>query len=278
MPSVSQATRIALDGQRLRIDRETESGTEVVEVPLPALVAVRTDTSAPAFRIALSALERAAIATHRGYGAVSVDTNAQHSVARIQIPLPGSGTDGTSTKALLTLRGSDGATRQANLSVGDAAERRRLTEPAELFRGLGFQFWTPPVPPVLGPVTPDGPAARAGLAAGDRVIAIDGTRVSDFRQIVDYISARPGERVTIEYARAGATHSVQVTVASEEAGGKLVGVWVTLGRYDVVEVFEAPDDDTALEIVTKLSHHGAEQTETLRAFTRDEAEEIIKKL
>ena len=24
----------------------------------------------------------------------------------------------------------------------------------------------------------------------------------------------------------------------EEAGGKLVGVWVTLGQYDVVEVFE----------------------------------------
>ena len=38
------------------------------------------------------------------------------------------------------------------------------------------------------------------------------------------------------------------------------------------------DDDTALEIVTKLSHHGAEQTETLRAFTRDEAEDVIKKL
>src|SRR3954464_7546600 len=64
----------------------------------------------------------------------------------------------------------------------------------------------------------------------------------------------------------------------ERGGGRLVGVWVTLGRYDVVEVFEAPDDDTALEIVTKLSHHGAEQTETLRAFTRDEAEDIIKKL
>jgi uncharacterized protein with GYD domain len=64
----------------------------------------------------------------------------------------------------------------------------------------------------------------------------------------------------------------------EEAGGKLIAVWVTLGRYDVVEVFEAPNDDTALEIVTKLSHHGAEQTETLRAFTRDEAERIIKKL
>jgi uncharacterized protein with GYD domain len=64
----------------------------------------------------------------------------------------------------------------------------------------------------------------------------------------------------------------------QAAGGKLVGVWVTLGQYDVVEVFEAPDDETALEIITKLQRHGAEQTETLRAFTRDEAEAIIRKL
>lgn len=64
----------------------------------------------------------------------------------------------------------------------------------------------------------------------------------------------------------------------EAAGGKLVGVWVTLGRYDVVEVFEAPDDETALEIMTRLGRQGAEQTETLRAFTREEAEEIIKEL
>jgi uncharacterized protein with GYD domain len=64
----------------------------------------------------------------------------------------------------------------------------------------------------------------------------------------------------------------------EEAGGRLVGVWVTLGRYDVVEVFEAPDDETAFEIVSRLQRHGAEQTETLRAFTRDEAEGIIHRL
>jgi uncharacterized protein with GYD domain len=64
----------------------------------------------------------------------------------------------------------------------------------------------------------------------------------------------------------------------EEAGGKLVGVWVTLGRYDVVEVFEAPDDEVALEIVTKLGASGGEETETLRAFTREEAEQIIRKL
>jgi uncharacterized protein with GYD domain len=63
-----------------------------------------------------------------------------------------------------------------------------------------------------------------------------------------------------------------------DAGGRLVGVYVTLGRYDVVEIFEAPSDETAAEIVMKLQRYGAEHTETLRAFTRSEAEEIIRKL
>jgi uncharacterized protein with GYD domain len=64
----------------------------------------------------------------------------------------------------------------------------------------------------------------------------------------------------------------------EAAGGKLVGVYVTLGRYDVVEIFEAPDDDSAAEILMRLQRHGAEHTETLRGFTREEAEDIIRRL
>ena len=64
----------------------------------------------------------------------------------------------------------------------------------------------------------------------------------------------------------------------EELGGKLVGVWVTLGRYDVVEIFEAPDDEVAVQILMKLQRFGAEHTETLRAFTREEAESIIRRL
>ena len=64
----------------------------------------------------------------------------------------------------------------------------------------------------------------------------------------------------------------------QDAGGTLVGVYVTLGRYDVVEIFEAPDDGVAIEILMKLQRFGAEHTETLRAFTRDEAEQIIRRL
>jgi RND superfamily putative drug exporter len=71
----------------------------------PALVAVKADTSSPAFRAAIARLRAAAAATHLGYGAMTVDTNPTQTVGRITVPLPGSGTDGTSMRALLTLRG-----------------------------------------------------------------------------------------------------------------------------------------------------------------------------
>jgi uncharacterized protein with GYD domain len=64
----------------------------------------------------------------------------------------------------------------------------------------------------------------------------------------------------------------------EAAGGRLIGVYVTLGRYDVVEIFEAPDDNVAAEILMKLQRHGGEHTETLRGFTREEAEDIIRRI
>src|SRR5947208_898005 len=50
-----------------------------------------------------------------------------------------------------------------------------------------------------------------------------GTSVHDFREIVALISAHPGERVTIDYARGGVAHRVQLEVQSEPVGGKRLG-------------------------------------------------------
>ena len=126
-------------------------------------------------------------------------------------------------EAALAVRAADGAVHTVTLSVPDAAQRRRLTEPAELFRGLGFQFWAPPIPAVLGQVMPDGPAARAGLKAGDQIVAIEGAPVSDFREIVARISAHPGETLAITYRRGGVEQTARVAVAAEEAGAKRIG-------------------------------------------------------
>ena len=126
-------------------------------------------------------------------------------------------------EAGLRVRGKDGTTRSANLNVPDRDERVRLTEPAALLHGLGFEFWLPPLPAVLGDVTADGPAARAGLRTGDQITAINGEPVSDFRQIVTRVSARPGETLSFTYRRGGVERTIRIPVASDKVGDQVLG-------------------------------------------------------
>jgi uncharacterized membrane protein YdfJ with MMPL/SSD domain len=72
---------------------------------MPAVVAVRTDTTAPAYKRAVNELRDAAATSGQRSGAVEVDANAEHTVGRITIPLPGSGVDAASMGALDELRG-----------------------------------------------------------------------------------------------------------------------------------------------------------------------------
>jgi regulator of sigma E protease len=133
--------------------------------------------------------------------------------------------------AVLAVRGTDGGKRVADLSVPDTGQRLRLTEPGtrpnesgELFRGLGFEFAEPPIPPVLGSITADGPAARAGLKPGDRIVTIGATPINDFRDVVKRVRPHPGELVDITYRRENLDHTTQVRIGSIEGNdGKLVG-------------------------------------------------------
>jgi regulator of sigma E protease len=123
----------------------------------------------------------------------------------------------------LVVRGRDGSRRVATLSVPDSDARRRLTEPTLLFKGLGFEFWEPAIPPVLSLVVPEGPAGKAGLRAGDEILAIDNVPVNDFRDIVTRVSARPGETIEVRYRRGGSENVARVAVASEEVQGHKIG-------------------------------------------------------
>ncbi len=64
--------------------------------------------------------------------------------------------------------------------------------------------------------------------------------------------------------------------AIEERGGRLLDMYVTFGRYDLVEIFEAPDDETAYQILIAVAKHGNVHTETLRGFDREEADNIVR--
>lgn len=128
--------------------------------------------------------------------------------------------DGTTD---IVVRGRDGSRRIAKLSVPDSAARRRLTEPSLLFKGLGFEFWEPAIPPVFAHVEPEGPAGKAGLKSGDEVLSIDGVAVSDFRDIQTRVSSHPGETLSIRYRRAGAENVANVRVATVEVDGRKTG-------------------------------------------------------
>ena len=136
--------------------------------------------------------------------------------------------------ARLKVHSPNGAAHDVPLEVGSAATRLRLTEPTGLFSGLGFHFWIPPIPAVLGEVIPGGPAARAGLRAGDRILEINGHPVKDFEDVVAQISPHPGETLTLTYRRGKLVRTVELTTASVVVGGRRIG------RIEAEEPAEIP--------------------------------------
>ncbi len=68
-------------------------------------------------------------------------------------------------------------------------------------QALGFEFYLPPGPTILDVVVPGRAADRAGLKAGDQLLAIDGQSVESWGDIARLVSARPGESIEILLAR-----------------------------------------------------------------------------
>lgn len=123
----------------------------------------------------------------------------------------------------LRVRDGNGATRDVPLALDDRAERVRLSDPGALLGGLGLRFQEAPIPAVLGSVLPDGPAARAGLQAGDEVLNVNGEPVRDFQSLAALIGAHGGETVQLRIRRDRAEQTVSVAVLAEEVRGQKVG-------------------------------------------------------
>ena len=66
--------------------------------------------------------------------------------------------------------------------------------------------------------------------------------------------------------------------AIEKAGGKSLGLYYTLGRYDMVAMVEVPNDEAIASVLYSTGSLGNVRTETLKAFSMDEAANIIEKL
>jgi uncharacterized protein with GYD domain len=66
--------------------------------------------------------------------------------------------------------------------------------------------------------------------------------------------------------------------AFEQMGGKVTGFYTLMGEFDYLAIGEAPSEEICIAFVLALGAQGNVRTTTLRAFTKEEIGDIIKKL
>ena len=66
--------------------------------------------------------------------------------------------------------------------------------------------------------------------------------------------------------------------ALAEMGGELRSLYMTLGDYDLVLIYEAPDDAVAARFMLLLGQLGTVRTRTLKAFPEAAYREIVASL
>ncbi len=64
----------------------------------------------------------------------------------------------------------------------------------------------------------------------------------------------------------------------EATGGKMIGFYLVMGEYDYVTVVEGTSDEAAMTFLLRLGSLGNVRSTTLKAFTKEELAEMVKKL
>lgn len=107
---------------------------------------------------------------------------------------------------------------------------------------LGFYPWQPNLQPVIGDVSPDGAGAQQGLKAGDQIVAINQTPVSDWVSMTRLVKQAPNQALQMTIRRDGQTKVLTITPAAKrDAMGKAVGL-LGIGVEQPKTPIEAPAD------------------------------------
>ena len=93
-----------------------------------------------------------------------------------------------------------------------------------------------------------------------------------------YISLMHWTQEGIKAVKDGPARLDMAKQAAKAGGGEIKAVYLVMGQYDLVLVFEAPDDEAVARSVIANGMQGYVRTETMRAFTEDEYRKIVASL
>jgi regulator of sigma E protease len=80
------------------------------------------------------------------------------------------------------------------------------------------------LPVVIREVTPNSPAAEAGIQNGDRILAIDGNKITSSEQVTQYISDHKGQPLTLTLSQNGQTRQVTTQTRRLPDGKDRLGI------------------------------------------------------
>jgi len=115
---------------------------------------------------------------------------------------------------------SGGGERVVTLATSGLGEDLERTDP---LKELGLSPFRPEMPPVIGSISEGGPAAKAGLRAGDRIEKIGGRVLRDWEDLVREVSASPGRALLFEVRRRAIVETVSVVPDAHDEHGKSIG-------------------------------------------------------
>jgi regulator of sigma E protease len=116
---------------------------------------------------------------------------------------------------------------------------------SDLLGAIGVTRFSPPIAPVIGRVVDGGAAQRDGLQQGDRVLAIAGTPVNRWDEIVEAVRAAPGRALAFELDRAGVAFQLDVVADSVQENG------ISIGRIGAAPQI---DDAQMQKLMTEISY------------------------
>ena len=90
-------------------------------------------------------------------------------------------------------------------------------------QGQGVGIWPIKVKSDISQVMPNSAAERAGLKAGDKVVAVNGQKLLGWKDWVDVIKASPGKDLRLDVQRQGQMLSLMLRPDSEDKGQQLEG-------------------------------------------------------